>query len=139
MALSLYFNQQKSWLNPPHTHKQTHTGSLWLSVQDKNEHFAWPDSDNKFIAFILRTTKYAWKENVNIDISTDKRTTNYPLLPRCMLFCLLNPFPHIDTFWRLCCRRLFENIVTKEKIAQNKQFLLLPQCFLLLVIGYPFN
>ena len=24
---------------------------------------------------------------------------------------------------------LFENIVTKEEIAQNKQFLLLPQCF----------
>ena len=25
----------------------------------------------------------------------------------------LNPFPHIDAFWRLCSRRLFENIVTK--------------------------
>ena len=32
-----------------------------------------------------------------------------------------------------------KNIVTKEEIAQNEQFLLLPQCFLLLVIGYPFN
>ena len=31
---------------------------------------------------------------------------------------------------------LFENKVTKE---ENKQFLLLPQCFPLLVIGYPFN
>ena len=49
------------------------------------------------------------------------------------------PFRHIDAFWRLCSRRLFENIVTKEDIAQNKQFLLLPQCFPLLVIGYPFN
>ena len=29
----------------------------------------------------------------------------------------------------LSSRRLFENIVTKEEIAQNKQFLLLPQCF----------
>ena len=29
--------------------------------------------------------------------------------------------------------------VTKEEIAQNEQFLLLPQCFPLLVIGYPFN
>ena len=36
-------------------------------------------------------------------------------------------------------RRLFENLVTKEEIAQNEQFLLLPQCFPLLVIGYPFN
>ena len=35
--------------------------------------------------------------------------------------------------------RLFENIVTKEEIAQNVQFLLLPQCFPLFVIGYPFN
>ena len=33
----------------------------------------------------------------------------------------------------------FENIVTKAEIAENKQFLLLPQCFPLLVIGYPFN
>ena len=30
---------------------------------------------------------------------------------------LINPFPHIDAFWRLCSRQLFENIV----------------------IGYPFN
>ena len=50
-----------------------------------------------------------------------------------------NPFPHIDAFWCLCSRQLFENIVTKEEIAQNVQFLLLPQCFLLLVIGYQFN
>ena len=34
----------------------------------------------------------------------------------------------------------FLKTVTKEEIAQNKQFLLLPQCFPLLVfIGYPFN
>ena len=45
----------------------------------------------------------------------------------------------IYTFWHLCSRRLFENIVTKEEIAQNKQFLLLPKCFQSLVIGYPFN
>ena len=54
------------------------------------------------------------------------------------MFCF-NPFPHIDAFWRLCTRRLFENIVTKEEIAQNEQFLLLPLCFTLVVIGYPFN
>ena len=35
----------------------------------------------------------------------------------------VNPFPHIDAFWRLCSRRLFENIVTNEEIAQNEQFL----------------
>ena len=51
----------------------------------------------------------------------------------------INPFPHIDAFRRLCSRRLFENIVTKEEIAQNMQFLLFPQCFPLFVIGYPFN
>ena len=34
---------------------------------------------------------------------------------------------------------LSDNIVTKEEIAQNKQFHLLPQCFPLLVIGYPFS
>ena len=31
----------------------------------------------------------------------------------------------------------FKNLVTKEEIAQNKQFHLLPHCFPLL--GYPFN
>ena len=51
----------------------------------------------------------------------------------------LNYFPHIDAFWHLCGRQLFENVVKKEEIAQNEQFLLLPQCFPLLVIGYPFN
>ena len=55
------------------------------------------------------------------------------------MFILFNPFPHIDAFWRLCSRRPFENIVTKEEIAQNEQFLLLPQCFPLLVISYPLN
>ena len=36
-----------------------------------------------------------------------------------------------------CYRQLFENIVTKEEIVQNEQFLLFPQCFPLLVIaGY---
>ena len=38
--------------------------------------------------------------------------------------CIFNPFPHIDAFWCLCSRQLFENLVTKE------QFLLFPQCFL---------
>ena len=52
---------------------------------------------------------------------------------------MLNPFPHIDAFCCLCSRWLFENIETKEEIAQNMQFLLLPQCFPLFVIGYPFN
>ena len=55
------------------------------------------------------------------------------------LYTLINPFPHIDAFRRICSRRLFENIVTKEENAQNKQFLLLKQCFPLFVIGYPFN
>ena len=45
------------------------------------------------------------------------------------------PFPS----YTLSDASLFENIVTKEEIAQNEQFLLLPQCFPLLVIGYPFN
>ena len=47
-----------------------------------------------------------------------------------------NPFSHIDAFWRLCSRQLFENIVTKE---EYEQFLLLQKCFQHLVIGYSFN
>ena len=38
-----------------------------------------------------------------------------------------------------CSRQLFGNMVTKEEIAQNEQFILLSQCFQLLIIGYPFN
>ena len=44
---------------------------------------------------------------------------------------MLSDVPAADGF--------FENIVTKEEMAQNEQFLLLPQCFPLLVMGYPFN
>ena len=58
---------------------------------------------------------------------------------KCLPDTIVNPFPNIDTFWRFCSRWLFENIVTKEEIAQIKKFLPLPQCFPLLVIGYPFN
>ena len=47
------------------------------------------------------------------------------------------PFPHIDAFWPLCNRQLFENIVTKEEIAQNDQFLLLPQRFQLFTVIKP--
>ena len=39
------------------------------------------------------------------------------------------PFHHIDAFWSLCSRPLFENMAAKEEIAQNKQFLLLSTCF----------
>ena len=46
---------------------------------------------------------YLWKMDLRIVIS-------------------FNPFPHIDALWRLCSRRLFENMVTKEEIAQKKQF-----------------
>ena len=28
---------------------------------------------------------------------------------------IINPFPHIDAFWRLCSRQLFENIVGKRR------------------------
>ena len=59
----------------------------------------------------------------------------------CPIFVLrcINNFPHIYALWRFCSRRLFENIVTTEEIAQNVQYLLLPQCFPLLVMGYRFN
>ena len=42
--------------------------------------------------------------------------------------CRINTFPHIDAFWHLCSRRLFENMAKKEEIAQNEQFRLLSPC-----------
>ena len=31
----------------------------------------------------------------------------------------VNPFPHTDTFWRLCSRRLFENIMSNFYFCHN--------------------
>ena len=42
---------------------------------------------------------------------------------------LLNHFLYIDAFWNIISRRRFENMPTKEEIAQNEQFLLLSPCF----------
>ena len=45
----------------------------------------------------------------------------------------------IDTHFDASTTDSFENIVGKEKIACSEQFLLLPQCFLLIqVIVFPF-
>ena len=43
----------------------------------------------------------------------------------------------MDAFWRLCNRRLFENMTTKEEIAQNEHFLHLSACFQLCSIIVP--
>ena len=53
------------------------------------------------------------------------------------LYNELTLVPHIDAFWRHCSRRHFENIVAKEEIAQNEQFILLPHCFQLFSIFKP--
>ena len=42
-------------------------------------------------------------------------------LPKWLKSLVFIPFPHIDAFLSLCSRRLFENIVTKQEIAQNEQ------------------
>ena len=100
-------------------------------------------------AFLRLCSRRLLKNNVTKwEIAQNKQ---FPILPQCFQFDLIiklsfkrffhicakilsksfnNPFPHIDAFWCLCSRRLFENIVTKEEIAQ---------CFPLSVIGYPFN
>ena len=64
--------------------------------------------------------------STNVDKAKDTLASLYYEIGSNML---VNPFPHINAFRRLCSRRLFENIVAKEEIAQNVQFLLLPQCF----------
>ena len=78
-------------------------------------------------------------QNILLFFIEDRQAKNLILIFVDYVFVVFHPFPHIDAFWHLCSRRLFENIVTKEEIARNEQFLLLPQCFPLLVIGYPFN
>ena len=52
-----------------------------------------------------------------------------------------SPFPHIDAFWRLCSRWLFENIVTKRRnCIKTSNFSFSHNVFFpLIVIGYPFN
>ena len=46
-----------------------------------------------------------------------------------VFFKWCHSFPHIDAFWCLCSRQLFEKMVTKEEIAQIEQFLILSPCF----------
>ena len=47
------------------------------------------------------------------------------------IIVLPNPLLHRYSFSLINNRQLFENIVGKEEIARNEQFLLFPQCFLL--------
>ena len=47
-----------------------------------------------------------------------------------------NPFQHNDTFWRPWKTSLLKNNVGKGEIACNEQFLLFPQCFLLVWITF---
>ena len=69
-------------------------------------------------------------QSVKHDKRTDTRLEKWSL---CVSLCknikdtiyyklnctLLNPFPHIDAFCRLCSRQLFENIVTNLLVANN--------------------
>ena len=80
------------------------------------------------------TAVYLWKVELKYNLCKEAiRSKIKTLVKSCLKPFLnpfsLNPFPHIDAFWRLCSRQLFENIVTKEEIAQNKQFLLLTNVF----------
>ena len=52
--------------------------------------------------------------------------------PQYLIVIWINHFLHIDAFWHLCSRRLFENMATKELIAQNEHVLFLSPCFQLL-------
>ena len=50
-----------------------------------------------------------------------------------LIRCCFNPIPHIDAFWRFCSRQLaFWKQCDKRRNCSK--FLLLPQCFPLLVI-----
>ena len=75
--------------------------------------------------------------SLGLDVISDKilglfSQGHYKHIP--LYSSLINPFPHIYAFWRLCSRQLFENKVTKEEINQNEHFLLLPKCCPLLSI-----
>ena len=48
-----------------------------------------------------------------------------------ILFLTFNPFPNKLWCLRVCSRSIFENTVGKGEIARIEQFLLFPQCFLL--------
>ena len=53
----------------------------------------------------------------------------------------ISPFPNKPWFLRVFKKSPFENTVGKGEIARNEQFLLFPQCFLLLenVLPFPSN
>ena len=48
-----------------------------------------------------------------------------------------NPFPHINTYWRLCCRRLLKTMWQKEKLLKTSNFSFSHTFFLTLLIIKP--
>ena len=84
----------------------------------------------KYIKVHISVTNKWWNRRVHC--FTDSPCCHYH--PQETIIMPFNPFPDIDTFWHLCSRQLFENMATKEEIAQNKQFLLLSPCFQLYLI-----
>ena len=90
-----------------------------------------------FVFFVEDDYDKKWLLHFQIVVRTCVRMATYDTFKT--VGWIFNTFPHIDAFWRICSRGFFENIVTIEEIAQNEQFLLLPQCFPLLVVGFPFN
>ena len=55
------------------------------------------------------------------------RCFEHLLLQICCMSKRINPFPHIDAFWCLCSKRLFENIVTK--LLKTSYFSTYQNCF----------
>ena len=110
-----------------------HSETQWASSQaNKHNLHLKRSSNNTFLHWELCTISGdvnitdASLKNRSVEIKDKHYSINY-LFPTCI---------RIPTHLQ---QTTFENIVTKEEIAQDVQFLLLPQCFSLLVIGYPFN
>ena len=112
---------------------------LGTHVPRNNAHVYTKNRNSGFNDYLVISLFHLRKKQLLIDNIIIFDDSNWFMEFKESILNCINPFLHIDAFWRLCSRQLFENIVTKEDIVQNKQFLLLQQCFPLLIICYPFN
>ena len=71
-------------------------------------------------------------ECIGLVITWNRKSTNKLSQGVNLLESFLD-FPHTDAFWSLCSRWLLKTFVTKGEIAQNEQFLLLPQHYFIVL------
>ena len=96
----------------------------WLSWCSNSHPLDWQPAplptELQRLGVIIRPCLCVHAEDPNINCCTEVSW---------ILLRLINPFPYINAFGRLCSRRLFENMAQKKKLLKTSNFSFLPPCF----------